>query len=171
MLNFIERSVQFYLTNWSFLLNDKFNFIERFFNFIERKKMSIFSITKWNTKLLKPNSGKIASMYRRKKCCMFQRAESKNSYAISQYCRIQKKKDHGNHIQCSARIRCLHNGTCERKNVFVQHSAHPNHESIVTDKKIMDNVAQKAIKLRTDYAEDAYRVPNRHIFQREVARY
>lgn len=82
-----------------------------------------------------------------------------------------KKKDQRNHIPCSARIRLLPNGTCERKNVFVPHSAHLNHESIVIDKKIMENVVQKAVKLRTDYAEDAYRVPNRHIFQREVARY
>lgn len=83
----------------------------------------------------------------------------------------KKKKDHEKHLSCSARIRCLPNGKCERQNVFIQHTAHPNHERIVTDKQLMNEVLRKAENLRLDFPQDAHRVPNRHIFQRELARY
>lgn len=83
----------------------------------------------------------------------------------------KKKKGHENHIACSARIRCLPNGTCERQNMYVNHSMHPDHADIVSDKKIMTNVIKKAKNLRADFPHDAHRIPNRHIFQSEVARY
>lgn len=83
----------------------------------------------------------------------------------------RKKKGHENHIKCSARIRCLPNGTCKRQNEYVQHTSHPNHERIVSDKQVMRNIVTKAEELRTNYVDDAGRMPNRHIFQREVARY
>lgn len=83
----------------------------------------------------------------------------------------RKRKDHEKHLACTARIRCLLNGLCERQNVLVQHTSHPSHESIATDKQIMNSIIQKAENLRIDYSHDAHRVPNRHIFQREVARY
>lgn len=83
----------------------------------------------------------------------------------------KKKKGHESHLPCSARIRCLPNGKCERQNVYVQHTAHPNHERIGSDKQIMNEICRKAETLRIDHPHDAHRVPNRHIFQREVARY
>lgn len=83
----------------------------------------------------------------------------------------KKRKEHEKHIQCSARIRCLPNGKCERQNMFVQHTDHPNHERIVSDKQIMNEIIQKAENLRINFPHDAHKVPNRHIFQREVARY
>lgn len=82
----------------------------------------------------------------------------------------RKKKGNEMHLTCTARIRCLANGTCERQNVYVQHTSHPNHEKIVSDKQIMVNTIRKTEQLRDDYGDDAGRVPNRHIFQREVAR-
>lgn len=83
----------------------------------------------------------------------------------------RKKKDHDEHISCTARIRLLSNGTCERQNIHVQHTCHPHHECLVSDKTLMASISRKAESLRNDFGIDAARIPNRHIFQREVARY
>lgn len=82
----------------------------------------------------------------------------------------KKKKNHEKHVPCFARIRCLPDGKCERQNILVQHTDHPNHEIIGSDKQIMNEVIRKTENLRINYPHDAHRVPNRHIFQREVAR-
>lgn len=83
--------------------------------------------------------------------------------------RSQKNKDCQKHRACTCRIRRLANGLCYRLNVL--HSPHPDHKIIVSDKKIMESVLQKCATLKVHHAEDAYRVPNRHIFQREIAKY
>lgn len=65
----------------------------------------------------------------------------KNEYICYQHVlRDSKKKDHAKHIACTSRILRLSNGLCERKNVNIPHTAHPDHETIVTDKRIMENV-------------------------------
>lgn len=82
-----------------------------------------------------------------------------------------KKADHGEHLACTSRIRRLPNGLCERVNVNIPHTAHEDHQIIVSDKKIMENVGRKCERLREDHPEDAHKIPGRHIFQREIARY
>lgn len=85
--------------------------------------------------------------------------------------RNSKKKDYAKHLECTSRIRLLPNGLCERANINIPHSSHSDHEIIVSDKKIMENVTKKCIALKSDHQEDAFKIPNRHIFQREIARY
>lgn len=85
--------------------------------------------------------------------------------------RDSKKKDHLKHIACTSRIRRLSNRLCERVNVNNEHSAHPDHEIIASDKNVMENVFKKCQALQVDHPEDAQKVPNRHIFQREISRY
>lgn len=80
-----------------------------------------------------------------------------------------RKKKHGKHLACTARIR-IKNGLCERQNKHIPHTSHPNHEIIVSDKKIMRNVVAKCEALKRDHPEDAHKIPSRHIFQREIAR-
>lgn len=98
---------------------------------------------------------------------MFQKAEKMNQTVLT----CTKKKTHKEHIACTARIRQLQNGLCERANKHIQHTDHPNHEIIVSDKQIMHNIAQQCESLKTNQAEDAHKIPNRHIFQRQIARY
>lgn len=85
--------------------------------------------------------------------------------------RDSKKKDHAKHLACKSRIRRLSNGLCERINVNIQHSAHPDHKIIASDKRIMEIVFQQCEILKENQTEDAHRIPNRHILQRQIARY
>lgn len=95
----------------------------------------------------------------------------KNEYICYQHVlKDSKKKNHEKHLACSSRIRRLSNGQCERINVNIQHSAHPDHEIIVSDKRIMEIVVQQCESLKENHPEDAHRIPNRHILQRQVSR-
>lgn len=96
----------------------------------------------------------------------------KNEYICYQHVlRSQKKRDDTEHPMCTSRVRRLQNGLCERANVNIPHSHHPNHEIIVSDKNIMESVIQQCQALQLDHPEDAHRIPNRHIFQRNIAKY
>lgn len=77
-----------------------------------------------------------------------------------------KKKDHLNHIKCTSRVRLNSNGTCERFNIG--HKDHPDHGGLVADKKIVSNVKEKCQFLVKNFPEDAFKLPNRQIFQREL---
>lgn len=79
-----------------------------------------------------------------------------------------KKKDHQSHKRCTSSVRLLPNGKCERMNVHIPHCTHPNHEKLATDKKKMQNMKEKCNYLKVNFAEDAYKIPNRRIFQREI---
>lgn len=96
----------------------------------------------------------------------------KNEYVCYQtVLKSTNKKTHKEHIGCTARIQRLQNGLCERSNEHIQHTAHPNHEVLVSDKLIMKNIAKHCESYKTEDTEDAHKIPNRHIFQKEIARY
>lgn len=82
-----------------------------------------------------------------------------------------KKKDHAAHPKCSSGIRRLTDNICERLNVHIDHTCHENHETIALDKEKLNNMISNCENLRLNFREDANRIPNRNIFQREVSRY
>lgn len=55
--------------------------------------------------------------------------------------------------------------------VMSKHVAHNNHESIMKDMKKAERIKERCRTLRDDYAEDAHRIPAKHIFHREIAKY
>lgn len=93
----------------------------------------------------------------------------KNEYIC--YQDVLRSRKNQDHPACTSRIRRLTNGLCERVNKNIPHSPHPDHEVIVSDKKIMESVVQKCQALKLNHPEDAFKIPNRHIFQREIAKY
>lgn len=80
-----------------------------------------------------------------------------------------KKKDHEEHIPCTSRIRLLSTDICERSSL--PHTNHPNHQIIADDKKKVAIMKQNCQHLRENHPEAAHKIPNRHIFQREIAKY
>lgn len=83
-----------------------------------------------------------------------------------------KKKDSSLQIKCeSRRVRRLQNGLCEPMNLGIPHTPHENHETIANDKGLMNDMIEKCENLKINFAEDAHRIPTRHIYQREIVRY
>lgn len=82
----------------------------------------------------------------------------------------KKKKDHSSHKECFSRVRCLLNGKCERMNVFVPHTEHDSHRIYYEDKMKMAAMKEKCQFLASNFPEAAHRIPNRHIYQREIAK-
>lgn len=82
----------------------------------------------------------------------------------------KNKTKANNSEKCTARVRILSDGTCERMGV-VGHSCHPNHASVRRDLQKSTNMKKNCQYLRDHFPEDAYRISNRHIFQREIAKY
>lgn len=82
-----------------------------------------------------------------------------------------KRKDHLQHMKCFSRVRRLPNGKCVRMNILIPHTLHSDHEIIASDKRIMNGMVETCTNLNMLLAEDAHRVPARHIFQRQLSRY
>lgn len=82
----------------------------------------------------------------------------------------KKKKDHANHCKCTSSVRLLSNDKCERMNAYIPHKAHPDHEILAADKRRMQNMKQNCDYLRKNFPEDAHKMPNRRIFQREISK-
>lgn len=80
----------------------------------------------------------------------------------------KKKKDHSIHSKCTSSVRLLPNGSCERMNVHIPHTTHPNHEIIAADKRKTQSMKEKCEYLKVNFTEDAHKIPNRRIFQREI---
>lgn len=81
-----------------------------------------------------------------------------------------KKRDHLEHTKCNSTVRLLRNGKCERINKNVPHTVHPDHETLAADKKKMINMKAQCRYLRDNHPEDAHKIPNRHIFQKEISK-
>lgn len=56
-------------------------------------------------------------------------------------------------------------------NVMSNHVTHNNHDSIMKDMQKAENIKKSCRTLRDEYAEDAHRIPAKHIFQREISKY
>lgn len=82
----------------------------------------------------------------------------------------RKKKDHSSHVECTARIQLLANGKCERMNIHIPHTAHPDHQMIAADKGKIQNIKDQCQYLKTNFPEDAHKMPNRRIFERAIAK-
>lgn len=82
----------------------------------------------------------------------------------------KKKKDRLSHCKCTSSVRLLPNGKCERMNAYIPHNAHPNHEVIAADKKRMGNMKEQCNYLKTNFPEDAHKMPNNRIFHREMSK-
>lgn len=82
----------------------------------------------------------------------------------------KKKKNHSSHNKCNARVRLLEHGKCERMNALITHTAHPDHHQIAEDKIKMQNMKDKCQYLKVNFPEDAHKMPNRRIFQREIVK-
>lgn len=80
------------------------------------------------------------------------------------------KKDNSEHIPCTSRVRLLPNGSCVRVNSNINHTNHPNHQLIAADKRKMHNMKQCCQSLKENHPETAFKIPNRHIYQREIAK-
>lgn len=81
----------------------------------------------------------------------------------------RKKKNSSNQIKCMSRVRLFPNGTCERINVCVPHTAHENHKILADDKRKMQRMKTTLHNLKENHPEDAHKIPNRHVFQREIS--
>lgn len=83
---------------------------------------------------------------------------------------VPKKRNEAgkHHPYCTARVRIFPDGICENMNV--PHTHHDNHEAIVHDLNLRNNMKQKCRTLRDDHEEDARKIPTRHIYQREVSK-
>lgn len=82
----------------------------------------------------------------------------------------KKKKNSSNHCKCTSSVRLLSNGKCERMNTYIPHTDHPTHEVIAADKRRMQNIKEQCIYLKTNFPEDAHKVPNNRIFHREMSK-
>lgn len=80
-----------------------------------------------------------------------------------------KKKNQSSQLKCRSRVRLLPNGTCERMNVHVPHTDHENHKMLADDKKKVHRMKTMLNNLKENHPEDAHKIPNRHVFQREIA--
>lgn len=80
----------------------------------------------------------------------------------------KKRKQRRNKDQssCSARIRLLQDGTCEKMNA--EHTCHTDHEQIVRDMNKTNNMKAKCQTLKNNHPEDAHKISARNIFQREM---
>lgn len=83
----------------------------------------------------------------------------------------KKKKNHSNYCKCTSSVRLLSDKKCERMNIAIPHENHPNHEMLAADKRKMQNIKRNCQYLKENFMEDAHKVPNRRIFQREIAKY
>lgn len=81
-----------------------------------------------------------------------------------------KKQGHETHPKCGSGVRRLSNGLCVRINMNIPHTQHDNHEIIALDKERMNSMMARCEDLRINHREDAHRIPNRNIFQREMSK-
>lgn len=80
-----------------------------------------------------------------------------------------KKNGAGDSSQnCTARVRILPNGICER--MGVGHTCHHNHSTIRRNMEKAANMKGACEYLRKFFAVDAHKIPSRHIFQREISK-
>lgn len=79
-----------------------------------------------------------------------------------------KTNSHEMHPKCSSGVRRLTDRLCER--IHAPHTDHINHELIAHDKDRMSNMIARCKDLRLNHREDAHRIPNRNIFQREMSK-
>lgn len=79
-------------------------------------------------------------------------------------------RNDSNQIKCSSRVRLFPNGTCERMDLFLPHTTHPDHEQLVRDKKSMHTMKEQCRYLRETHPEDAHKIPNRRIFERVITK-
>lgn len=68
--------------------------------------------------------------------------------------------------KCSARVRIIADGICER--MSVNHTCHQNHGIIRRDMEKLMNMKERSRYLRDNFADSSHRIPTRHIFQREI---
>lgn len=81
----------------------------------------------------------------------------------------KKKGINANDAQkCTARVRILSNGICER--MSTGHTCHENHDRVRRDIEKTTNMKKAGQYLRDNYPEAAHRIPSRHIFQREITK-
>lgn len=81
-----------------------------------------------------------------------------------------KKKNNSNVdcVKCTARVRIRRDGTLEKMNI--QHTQHQNHDLLARDMNKRKNMKDAAKTLRKNHPQDAHKIPNRHIFQNELAK-
>lgn len=79
-----------------------------------------------------------------------------------------KKVGHEMQPRCGSGVRRLTDTLCER--IHAPHTDHANHEVIAADKERMNNMVSRCEDLKIHHREDAHRIPNRHIFQREISK-
>lgn len=80
------------------------------------------------------------------------------------------KKDNSDHVPCTSRVRLRPDGTCERVNSHIPHTEHDDHQLIAADKKKMINMKNICRNLKENHPENSSRIPNKHIFQREISK-
>lgn len=78
---------------------------------------------------------------------------------------IAEKKN--NEIKCTARVKEFQDGTFQ---MGKPHTCHQNHRQIRSDMEKRNNMKANCSTVRLQYPEDAHRIPQRHIFQREIAK-
>lgn len=81
-----------------------------------------------------------------------------------------KRKKDLNHVKCNARVRLLADGKCERSNVHIAHTLHADHQKLAMDKMKMQNMKDQCQYSKANFPEDAHKIPNRRVFQREIAK-
>lgn len=81
----------------------------------------------------------------------------------------KKTRENEDRTQCTARVRLLSNGVLDRM-LHSNHTNHQNHDRLVRDLKKLNDMKSVAKALHTDLCEDAHRMPNRNIFQREISK-
>lgn len=78
-----------------------------------------------------------------------------------------KKKTMNDEIKCTARVKEFQDGTFQ---MGKPHTCHQNHRQIRSDMEKRNNMKANCSTVRLQYPEDAHRIPQRHIFQREIAK-
>lgn len=80
----------------------------------------------------------------------------------------KKNADNNNQPCCTARVRILPDGTCEK--MSLPHTTHDNHEQVMADMNKINKMKTQCQSLKDDHADDARRIPTRHIYQRVISK-
>lgn len=78
-----------------------------------------------------------------------------------------KKKTNNIEIKCSARIKEFPDGTFQ---MGKRHECHQNHRQLRSDMEKRNNMKSSCSTAQSLYTEDAHKLPQRHIFQREISK-
>lgn len=81
-------------------------------------------------------------------------------------CKPKKNKKEQS-VMCTARIKQRRDGTFER--MGKPHTNHTDHESIRRDMKKRNNMKTACRRIQQQHPEEAHKISERHIFQREIA--